>query len=158
MQSARVVLLTGAASQNLWAAVRTEFLATLGDNASAVEMHSAKFDGYAAGFGTVLFFEDQATLDKMAAAFPGVPDGFAAFSQNSTGMLQFAVWTALKAEGLGASLQHHGMAPSVAAAITQQLGISADWKNTAIMPFGVPTAEPGEKTFLPIEERVLDFE
>ncbi|KZP23808.1 nitroreductase-like oxidoreductase [Athelia psychrophila] len=108
MQSARVVLLTGAASQNLWATIRTEFLATLGENASAIEMHKAKFDGYASGFGTVLFFEDQATVDKMAAAFPGLAGEFPVWSQNSAGMLQFAVWTALKAEGLGASLQHHG--------------------------------------------------
>lgn len=55
-----------------------------------------------------------------------------------------------------------GVSPIVAESIGKELGISAEWMNTAIMPFGVPTGGPGvpgmEKTFLPAENRVLDFE
>lgn len=87
---------------------------------------------------------------------------FPIWSENSTGMIQFAVWTALEAEGLGASLQHHaGYAPAIASGIAEAFNLPAAWKCTALMPFGVPTGPPGnaarEKTFLPLEERVKYF-
>lgn len=94
-------------------------------------------------------------VDRVAAHFP-------VWSQNATGMLQFAVWTALEAEGLGASLQHHAAyADEIASSIQAQLDIPNSWKCTAMMPFGVPVGPPGapgrEKTFKPIAERVKVF-
>lgn len=78
-------------------------------------------------------------------------------------MLQFVVWTALEAEGLGASLQHHGSySPDIASGIQGAFDLPETWKCTALMPFGVPTGPPGmagrEKTFVPIEERVRVFD
>lgn len=74
-------------------------------------------------------------------------------------MLQFVVWTALEAEGLGASLQHHAAyADEIASGIRREFGLSETWKCTGLMPFGVPVGPPGqpgrEKTFKLIGERV----
>ena len=41
------------------------------------------------------------------ANFPLYKDNFPIWSLQANGMLEFAVWTSLEAEGLGASLQHY---------------------------------------------------
>jgi hypothetical protein len=67
-------------------------------------------------------------------------------------MLQFAVWTALAWEGLGANLQHfNAWADEWAAAE----GLSKpSWKSMAQLVFGEKRAEPGEKDRLPLGERL----
>jgi len=87
---------------------------------------------------------------------------FPVWSENATGMLQFAVWTALANEGMGASLQHYGAySEEISANVLKEFDLPSTWKSTAMMPFGVPTGVPGNpsrpKTFNPIEERVKVF-
>jgi predicted oxidoreductase (fatty acid repression mutant protein) len=76
-------------------------------------------------------------------------------------MLQFAVWTALANEGMGANLQHYGGSKEIEANMLEEFNLPSTWRSTALMPFGVPTGEPGNpghpKTFNPIEERVKVF-
>ena len=84
---------------------------------------------------------------------------FPAWSENSTGMLQFTVWTALASEGMGASLQHFGAySEEISTNVLKEFNLPPTWKSTAMMPFGVATGAPGHvnrpKTFDPIEERV----
>ena len=84
---------------------------------------------------------------------------FPSWSENSTGMLQFTVWTALANEGMGASLQHFGAySEEISVNVLKEFNLPSTWKSTAMMPFGVATGAPGhpgrEKTFNPIEERV----
>ncbi|PFY14456.1 nitroreductase, partial [Bacillus toyonensis] len=38
--------------------------------------------------------------------------------------------------------------------VKQEWNVLANWKLIAQMPFGNPTATPGEKEFQPLEERV----
>jgi predicted oxidoreductase (fatty acid repression mutant protein) len=67
-------------------------------------------------------------------------------------MLQFACWTALEAEGLGANLQHYN--PLVDAKIAEEWKVPATWKLTAQLVFGGrEVAEAGEKTFTPLEDK-----
>jgi uncharacterized protein len=84
---------------------------------------------------------------------------FPTWSENSTGMLQFMVWTALASEGIGASLQHYGAySEEISANVLKEFNLPSTWKSTAMMPFGVATGAPGHagrpKTFNPIEERM----
>ena len=67
-------------------------------------------------------------------------------------MRQLVVWTGLEAEGLGASLQHYN--PLIDDEVKTEWNVPANWKLIAQMPFGNPTAAPGEKEFQPLEERV----
>ena len=72
------------------------------------------------------------------------------------GILQFVVWTALEAEGLGATLQHYN--ELIASQVASTWGLPESWTLIAQMPFGKPTAPAGEKTFQPIEgERLKVF-
>ncbi|KAF7968081.1 hypothetical protein HWV62_32023 [Athelia sp. TMB] len=164
VQSARAVIVTGASHKKLWKIVKKGFMKSLGDKAPAelVKQSEVKIAGYAAAYGTVLFFEDQAPLDALAKQIAPLAAHFPTWSENSTGMLQFAVWTALEAEGFGASLQHHGAyASEIANGIRSAFGLPESWKSTALMPFGLPSGAPGvtgrEKTFKPIEDRVKVF-
>lgn len=70
-------------------------------------------------------------------------------------MTQFAIWTALELEGLGASLQHYN--PLIDAKVTQTWGLPETWELNAQLVFGEKKGEAGEKTFEPIEERVKVF-
>ncbi len=67
-------------------------------------------------------------------------------------MLQFAVWTALEAEGLGANLQHYS--PLVDAKIAEEWKVPATWKLSAQLVFGGKVGEAGEKAFGPVEEKL----
>jgi len=114
-----------------------------------------KMKGFGAGYGTILFFEDDVPIKKMQEAFPTYASAFPGFSQHTAGMAQFIVWTALEAEGLGCSLQHYS--PLVDEFVQKEWNVPSTWKLIAQMPFGNPVAQPGEKTFQPIEERVKVF-
>jgi Predicted oxidoreductase related to nitroreductase len=78
---------------------------------------------------------------------------FPIWASHSTAMLQFAVWTALEAEGLGANLQHYN--PLVDQKVQETWKVPANWKLSAQLVFGgkaVPDA--GEKTFQPLEQKL----
>ena len=65
------------------------------------------------------------------------------WSEHSTAIAQFAVWTALSEQGIGASLQHYN--PIVDAEVAQAFDIPASWKLRAQLVFGSIEAPAGEK-------------
>jgi len=161
-QSGRAVLLIGKSSDKLWEIVKTGYLKLIEGDEAATKLYTTKIAEYAAGYGTVLFFEDTAVVEGICAKIPAMASHFPVWSENSTGMLQFAVWTALANEGLGASLQHYGAySPEISTNVLKEFNLPSTWKSTAMMPFGVSTGPPGNptrpKTFEPIEERVKVF-
>jgi hypothetical protein len=143
-QSSRVVILFGAASEKLWNITR-ETLRPLVP-AEAFAATDAKLNAFAAGVGTVLFFEDQDTIKELQQKFALYADNFPIFSEHSAGMAQFAVWTALAEAGIGASLQHY--APLIDAEVARTWDIPTSWKLRAQMPFGSNEKPLAEKTFI----------
>lgn len=149
-QSARVVLLLGRNHDELWDITKETLRKIVpSDKFSDTE---AKIDSFKAGYGTVLFFEDQAVIESMQKQFELYKDNFPIWSMHSSGMLQLVIWTALESEGLGASLQHYN--PLIDEDVKKRWNIPASWKLIAQMPFGKPTGAAPEKTFLPVDERV----
>ncbi|KAI0973822.1 nitroreductase [Xylaria arbuscula] len=111
---------------------------------------------FRASYGTILFYESQNAIDKVAGKTPMVKALMPQWSEHATGMLQYAVWTMLCAEGLGVNLQHYS--PMVDAAIAKQWNTPADWSLKAQMVFGKPTGPRlHEKTFEPVEDRLKVF-
>lgn len=153
-QSGRAVLLFGAESDAFWGLVKESLRKIV--PAEKFAPTEEKIDGFAAGYGTVLFFEDERPVKGLQESFPTYAEHFPVWSHHASGMLQFIVWTGLESEGFGASLQHY--APVVEDAVKRRWGIPAEWKLIAQMPFGTPTAAPGEKEFQPLEERFKVFE
>lgn len=70
-------------------------------------------------------------------------------------MQQWLLWTALELEGLGANLQHYS--PLIDEKVAATWKLPASWKLNAQLVFGGRAAEPGEKQFKPLDERVKFF-
>ncbi len=152
-QSARAVVLFGEEHDKLWEITR-ETLRKLVP-ADGFEGTNAKMDGFKNGYGTVLFFEDQAIVEGLQAQFPLYKDTFPVWSLQANGMLEYTVWLSLEDAGLGASLQHYN--PLIDDQVKEQWNLPKEWKLLAQMPFGKPLDHPGDKEFAPIESRLKVF-
>lgn len=153
VQSGRAVVLLGEEHLKLWDIVKESLRPLV--PADSFAQTEQKLDAFRSGHGTVLYFEDRVPVEKFQAQFPLYSDNFPVWSLQSSGMLQYMVWTLLESKGLGATLQHYN--PVIDEKVKETWNIPESWKLLAQMPFGKPTADPGEKEFMPIEERVKVF-
>ena len=143
-QSSRAVILFGEASVRLWQI--TEGAVEKVAPPESFAATKAKLGSFAAGAGTVLFFEDQDVVKGMQAKFALYADKFPIWSDQASGMAQYAVWTALADAGIGASLQHYN--PLIDAEVAATWGVPASWLLRAQMPFGSNEKPFAEKTFM----------
>ncbi|MCK6073839.1 nitroreductase family protein [Paenibacillus silvae] len=150
-QTSRAVVLLGEQHDKLWSHTE-EILREVVGNEEAFQSTAEKMAGFRSGYGTVLFFEDNNVIAQLQQNFAAYADNFPIWANQSNGMLQLVIWTALEQEGLGASLQHYN--PLIDEKVKQEWNIPENWRLIAQMPFGKPTATPGEKEFQPIQERV----
>ena len=115
-----------------------------------------KIDSFAAGYGTIIFFEDIDVITNLQSKFELYSANFPVWAQQTNGILQFIVWTSLELEGYGASLQHYS--ELIDMTIKKEFNIPSSWKMIAQMPFGKPTIGPSEKEFESLDKRVMLFE
>ncbi|MDV8154486.1 nitroreductase family protein [Acinetobacter bereziniae] len=144
-QSSRAVILFNAEHEKFWNFVKAQLKTYAKDEASALKTE-AKMDSFIAGFGTVLFFEDQDVVKDLQAQFPSYADNFPVWAEHSTAIAQFATWTALNSDGLGASLQHYN--PIVDEQVHAEWDIPKNWKLRAQLVFGSIEADASEKTYM----------
>lgn len=152
-QSSRAVILHGAESEKFWNFVKEALRKIV--PADAFPASEQRIDGFAAGAGTVLFFEDQDVIANLQEQFSLYADNFPVWSEHASGIAQFAVWTVLANAGIGASLQHYN--PLVDADVQKEWGVPANWKLRAQMPFGSNEAPIGDKTFMDDSQRFKVF-
>ncbi|WP_180023559.1 nitroreductase family protein [Acinetobacter sp. YH1901134] len=152
-QTSRVVILFGDAHQKFWNIVRETLRKIV--SADAFEGTNGKINSFAAGFGTALFYEDQAVVKALQEQFALYADNFPVWSEHSTAIAQFATWTALAEKNIGASLQHYN--PIVDAETAAAFDVPDQWKLRAQLVFGSIEAPAGEKTFIADEERFKTF-
>ncbi|THV53442.1 hypothetical protein BGAL_0050g00090 [Botrytis galanthina] len=148
-QSTRVVLLLKGEHEKLWDITKEVLKGVVPE--AQFEGTAKRIDGFRAGYGTVLFFEDRKVVSGMQSAYASYADKFPMWASQSDAMTQYAIWVALEAEGLGANLQHYS--PLIDAKVASEWNIPADWELNAQLVFGTPVAAAGEKTFQPLEER-----
>lgn len=153
MQDQKVVLLLGRDHAMLWSIVM-ETLRKIVPPA-AFPKTEAKIKAFAAGHGTLLFFTDVDAVEGMVKQFPLYADNFRLWSPQGNGMLQYAIWTLIESEALGASLQHYN--PLIDDEVKATWKLPSGWKLMAEMPFGTPTGKPDKKTFQPTESRFKIF-
>ncbi|SPL70917.1 nitroreductase family protein [Acinetobacter stercoris] len=152
-QSSRAVTLYGDSHQKFWNIVRETLRKLVPEDAFAAT--NDKINSFAAGYGTVLFYEDQAVIQGLQEQFAAYADNFPVWSEHSTGIAQFAVWTALSEKGLGASLQHYN--PIIDEEVAQTFDIPANWKLRAQLVFGSIEAPAGDKVFMNDADRFKTF-
>lgn len=150
-QSARLLVLFGKQSRQLWQIVQETLRAVV--PAEKFATTAEKINSFAAGAGTILFFDDMNVIKSFQEKFPLYRDNFPIWAEQANGMVQLAVWTVLAEAGIGASLQHYN--PLIDDEVRKEWQLPQEWKLAAQMPFGSIEAPAGEKSFLPIEERVI---
>lgn len=150
-QSARVAVLFGENHKKLWSIVMETLRKLVPAEKFAATQE--KINGFAAGHGTVLYFDDTKVTQSFANEFSAYKDNFPVWAEQANGMLQFAVWSLLETEGLGANLQHYN--PIIDDAVKAAFHIPASWRLVAQMPFGNPKAKAEQKQFVPVENRVI---
>ncbi|MEJ5037948.1 nitroreductase family protein [Acinetobacter johnsonii] len=152
-QTSRIVTLFGESHLQFWNVVRETLRKIVPE--AAFEGTNAKINSFAAGYGTVLFYEDQDVVKSLQEQFSLYADNFPVWSEHSSAIAQFAVWTALSEQNIGASLQHYN--PIVDAEIAEIFDIPANWKLRAQLVFGSIEAPAGEKTFMAEADRFKTF-
>lgn len=152
-QSGRVVVLFNDHHHKLWELTKAELKKIVPEK--DFPNTEARINGFKAGYGTVLFFEDQKIVQGLQEQMEIYKDNFPIWSEQASGMLQYVVWTALESEGLGASLQHYN--PLIDQAVQKEWKIPEHWRLRGQMPFGKPEGEPAEKQSDPVNERTKFF-
>lgn len=152
-QSSRVVTLFGQSHEGFWDIV----LETLREivPAEAFADTSNRINSFKGGYATVLFFEDQAVIKGLQEQYALYADNFPVWSEHSTAIAQFAVWTAFAEQNIGASLQHYN--PIVDDQVAEKFDIPADWKLRAQLVLGSIEAPAGEKTYIDDSIRFKTF-
>lgn len=150
-QTSRTVLLLDEEHKALWNIVMETLRARV--PADRFESTEAKINSFAAGHGTILYFEDMDVVKELQEAFATYKDNFPVWSNQSSGMLQYAVWTALSSEGLGVSIQHYN--PLIDDEVKERYQLPKNWRLIAQMPFGLPTAEPDPLQYKDLQSRVI---
>ncbi|KAI5304010.1 hypothetical protein KEM56_006962 [Ascosphaera pollenicola] len=158
-QSTRAVVLLNAEHEKLWDETVKVFEGLVATGAVPSEVFESwtkpKLAAFKAAKGSILFFEDPAHISGFQEKFPAFKDQFEPWAEHTNAMHQYAVWLALHTAGLGASLQHYN--PVIDSKVAEIFKVPAEWKLRAQLVFGTKTAEPAEKTFNSVEERVKVF-
>ncbi len=139
MQSARLVLLLGAEHDKLWQLVLDTLRPIVNDPEKFKETEE-KIKGFASGYGTVLYFRKESAVADMQKNYPAYAENFGRWAHQVDGIVLYAVWTALAAEGIGASIQHYN--PLIDEDVARMYDIPEGYTLVGQMPFGIPESMP----------------
>ena len=152
-QTSRAVILFADSHVKFWTIVLETLRKIVPEAAFAGT--SGKINSFIAGAGTVLFYEDQDIVKNLQEQFALYAENFPIWSEHSTGIAQFATWTALSEAGIGASLQHYN--PIVDDQVAEEFNVHASWKLRAQLVFGSIEAPAGEKEYMNDADRFKTF-
>ncbi|KAL8799192.1 MAG: hypothetical protein Q9223_007697 [Gallowayella weberi] len=154
-QTSRAVVLLGEEHVKMWDITVEVYKQQLPEE--KFNRANQRFQGFRAGYGTILFYEDTDVVREFQDKFKTYEDKFPGWSEQTNGMHQFVIWTALEAEGLGVNLQHYN--PLIDVRLETEFKVPPTWNLKAQMVFGKPTAGPAvaNKEFKPVEERMKVF-
>ena len=153
-QSTRIVVLFGDDHNKLWQ-ITEDTLRDMVDNEDQFAATKQKMDGFKAGAGTIMFFEDHSVVRDMQAAAPLYADKFPIWAHQTNAMHQYAIWTALASINVGASLQHYN--PIIDKKVASEWNIDEHWELNAQMVFGAIEQPAGDKAFKPVDKRMKVF-
>lgn len=144
MKSSRVVIVKGDLQDTLWDKVYDAF---------GGMVTKEKLAGFKAAYGTILYFIDEDVVTGLQEQYPLYKDNFPVWANQSSGMLQLAIWSAFAEQKVGANLQHYN--PVIDESVKSLLELPASWKLVAEMPFGGIVERPAAKEAEDISKRVI---
>lgn len=142
MKSQRVAVVMSEQNDKLWDTIYDVF---------GGKVAREKIDSFKAA-GTVLYFYDKSVVEDLQKQFALYAQNFPVWAQQSNGMLQLSIWTALREQNIGANIQHYN--PVIDEAVRKLLDLPENWVLVAQMPFGGITEEPEAKPTENIADRV----
>ncbi|MBQ7501879.1 nitroreductase family protein [bacterium] len=143
MKSARVIVALNDKQDALWDAVYEAF---------GGKVSREKIDGFKAAAGTVLYYIDTDVVKALQEQFQLYAANFPVWANQANGMLQIAIWTALREKNIGANIQHYN--PVIDEAVAKLFNIPKNYSLIAQMPFGGIVSEPAPKEKEDISLRV----
>lgn len=153
MQSSRVIVAMKDHHENIWHIAENALKKIVPED--KFEATKQKIDGFAAGYGTILFFEESDTVYEMQKKYPTYADNFPIWAAQSNGMLQFAIWTELENMGLGVNIQHYNLL--IEEDLKKIFNLSGTWDLVAQMVFGEKLADPEPIEKMSVGDRVQVF-
>lgn len=149
-QTTRAIITFNGSHDKVWDIVLERLRKEVPDE-QAFEATKAKIARFKAAYGTILFFTDMDVVEQFKEQSPLYADNFYDWSEQGQGIADFAVWTALAENNLGANLQHYN--PIIDDQIKAAFDVPASWRLRAQMPFGSIEAPAGDKEFIDDSER-----
>lgn len=150
-QSARIVILLGDENQKLWDITKETLKGIVGADKFAPT--EEKMNSFAAGYGTILYFDDTAITNHFAEQFAAFKDNFPIWANQANGILQFGIWSSLAEKGIGASLQHYN--PIIDDEVKKEFNIPDSYQLVAQMPFGGIVEPAGPKDVIDSNKMVV---
>ncbi|QIO05784.1 nitroreductase family protein [Acinetobacter shaoyimingii] len=142
-QSVRVVILNDKAHYKFWKMVKAVQKNHVPEH--IYESAVLRIEMCEEAFGTVLFFEDAQVVKALQKQKPLQAADFEVWSEQTSGMAQFAVWTAISSVGLGAALQHYN--PMIDVETKALLNLPDSWDLKAQLVFGSIQKTADEKSY-----------
>ncbi len=155
MQSYRIIVLEGQSNEDLWNIVEEMLLEKIGKDKFISTKQKEKISGFRGGNGTLLFFEDENVVEENANKKKSYKAKFPSWSEQGSGIIQYAVWLMLTDKGLNASLQHYN--PMIDDRVKKRFNIDDSWRLITQMPYGIGIDELKERKLLPFED-IVRFE
>ncbi len=140
-QASKVIVLFNEEHDRLWEAIKAALEQIV--KPERFERTRRKIDGFKSAYGTILYFSDENIMDELREKFPKYAHNFTLWSQQSGGMLQYAIWTGLGTLNLGASLQHYNEV--IEDQVREMYHVDPKYRLLAQMPFGSIEKAPKEK-------------
>ncbi len=150
-QTTRIMVLFGEDHKKLWQ-ITEDTLRKIVNDDDKFKPTQEKIDGFKAGAGTILFYEDQSIVKDLQNNFALYADKFPDWSHHTSGMHQYVIWTKLAGLNIGANLQHYN--PVIDEQVAETWNVDKDWSLIAQMVFGGIEQPAGDKSFEPIEKRL----
>jgi predicted oxidoreductase (fatty acid repression mutant protein) len=148
-QSTRIVVLHGDQHLRLWDIVKAAVVPLV--SAEQATATNAKIASFRGAYATILFFEDPAPYEPLAG-FKMYVDKFESWREQTSGMHQLLVWTALALEGLGGNLQHYN--PLIDDEVKKTWSLNTEWKLLSQLVIGKPVGDaPAPKEKKPASDR-----
>lgn len=144
-QTTRAVILFNDKHEQLWDIVAKRLKSEV-PSEEAYQKTLQKINAFKAAFGTVLYYTDMDAVHQLENDFPLYADNFYDWSEQGQGNAQFAVWTSLAENGIGANLQHYN--PLIDDLVKEAFEIPDGWRLRAQMDFGSIESDAGDKEFM----------
>ncbi|KAI6914575.1 hypothetical protein KC318_g2896 [Hortaea werneckii] len=147
-QSTRLVVLLKNDHDKFWDIVRDILKAHVPED--KWEYTGNRIKGFRGGYGTILFYEDPEPIKALQTKLPTYADKFPTWSEHTSAMHQYMLWTAMEAEGFGCNLQHYNPLPDQKA--SAEWKIPLEWSLKAQLVFG--GVEQGAREALKAKDEV----